>query len=223
MTTILATPNSGTVSHGSSVVAEVQEAQGHLQSLLQKRPSSNRSSLGNVPIIDFAPSFSDSVESRRVVAQHIRKASSEIGFFYIINHGISASTCEGVLKLAERFFKELPRDKKEELHIKYSPLFRGWRPSELSDPNLKSDASQGKAMVENKEAFNWGYQEELDPTGGDGKYVELDGDRKAGNVWPKEEDLPGFFEGIKDYYGKVGKFFGFHRFRKLGYVTETGL
>ncbi len=43
----------------------------------------------------------------------------------------------------------------------------------------------------------------LDPTGGDGKYAELDGRKENGNVWPSEEDLPGFYEVVREYYGHV--------------------
>ena len=49
------------------------------------------------------------------------------------------------------------------------------------------------------EGFNWAYEEGLDPTGGDGKYTELDGAVDNGNVWPDEEDIPGFYETVKDY------------------------
>ncbi|KAI4157067.1 MAG: hypothetical protein LQ342_008531 [Letrouitia transgressa] len=91
------------------------------------------------------------------------------------------------------------------IHIKQSPFSRGWRPSELSQEAFQKDQPQRATggVVENKEAFNWGYQADLDPTGGDGNYVELDGSPAASNLWPKEEDLPGFFAGIKKYYGQV--------------------
>jgi hypothetical protein len=55
--------------------------------------------------------------------------------------------------------------------------------------------------------LQWGYESGLDPTGGDGKYVELDGSKAGGkNLWPDEQLLPGFYEGISEYYGKVSKF-----------------
>lgn len=48
-----------------------------------------------------------------------------------------------------------------------------------------------------------GYEAGLDPTGGDGQYRELDGADVNGNVWPSEDDIPGFYETIKEYYGQV--------------------
>lgn len=84
--------------------------------------------------------------------------------------------------------------------MRNSNHFRGWEPAEFTSVN-PNDAT----TKETKEGFNWGYETELDPTGGDGAYVELDGTRggKSKNLWPSEEDLPGFHKGIAKYYGKV--------------------
>lgn len=58
-------------------------------------------------------------------------------------------------------------------------------------------------VLEHKEAFNWGYQDNLDPFGGDGIYVELDGSKNMYNVYPNESGIPGFFSGIQQVYGRV--------------------
>lgn len=79
---------------------------------------------------------------------------------------------------------------------------RGWEPSDASYVN-PADWTDAESVPETKEGFNWAYEEALDLTGGDGQYAELDGAMVNGNVWPAEEDLPGFFEGIKNYYSKV--------------------
>jgi len=82
--------------------------------------------------------------------------------------------------------------------MKSSKYFRGYEPAAYTFVN----GFEGK---ETKEAFNWGYESGLDPTGGDGKYVELDGstpDAQA-NLWPQESELPGFYKGIAEYYGKT--------------------
>ncbi|RYP68516.1 hypothetical protein DL770_008428 [Monosporascus sp. CRB-9-2] len=77
-----------------------------------------------------------------------------------------------------------------------------WRPPE-NPPPTNGDPSSGAVALETKEAFNWAYQAELDPSGGDGKYSELDGSSTSRNVWPEEQDLPGFFAGFKPYYGEM--------------------
>ena len=81
--------------------------------------------------------------------------------------------------------------------MKHSDHFRGYEPAQYSSVNHFTSK-------ETKEAFNWGYEAGLDPTGGDGKYVELDGTSAGGkNLWPQEDEIPGFYRGIADYYGQV--------------------
>lgn len=81
--------------------------------------------------------------------------------------------------------------------MKQSEHFRGYEPAAFSSVN-------NFTSKETKEAFNWGYEAGLDPTDGDGKYVELDGSKEgAVNLWPQESELPGFYKGIAEYYGHV--------------------
>ncbi len=54
--------------------------------------------------------------------------------------------------------------------------------------------------------FNFAYETALDPTGGDGKYKNLDGSTERSNMWPSEQDLPGFYDDVKVYYGAVSLF-----------------
>lgn len=147
-----------------------------------------------IPIIDIGPSFSSSLADRQKVADQIRSACVDSGFFYIKSHGIPESASAGILKQAARFAKEYPREKKEAIHVKNSKFYHGYEPPEST--SINGDA-------ETKEVFNWGYEKELDPTGGDGQYVLLDGTKGNCNQWPEEKDLPGFYDAIKDYYGNV--------------------
>lgn len=123
---------------------------------------------------------------------------------------MSETARKSVLKQADRFFKTLPPSKKDALHVKHSKYMRGWEPSDYTYVNPDDWATE--TVPETKEGFNWGYEESLDPTGGDGKYTELDGGAVNGNVWPSEEDLPGFREGIREYYAPVLQL-GRHLFR----------
>jgi len=155
-------------------------------------------------VIDIAPSYSKSLADRQAVAAQIRKACTGSGFFQITGHKVPTSTRAGILKQAERFIKDLPPTKKEAMHINHSKYLRGWEPADASYVNPADwDASATDSAPETKEAWNWGYEERLDPTGGDGLYRELDGSKDNGNVWPSEDDLPGFFDAVKDYYGEI--------------------
>jgi isopenicillin N synthase-like dioxygenase len=150
-----------------------------------------------VPVIDLTPSFSAVLADRQAVATQIRKACTTSGFFYIANHGVPKSLRNGILDQTKRFYDEMSFEKKEELHIKKSKLGLGWEPSEYT--SIAGD-------VERKEGFNFAYEESFDPTGGDGLYRNLDGTKYRGNLWPEEEDLPGFRDVVKDYYGAVSSY-----------------
>ncbi|KAF2125559.1 Clavaminate synthase-like protein [Dothidotthia symphoricarpi CBS 119687] len=147
-----------------------------------------------LPIIDLAPSFSSSLADRQAVADEILEACTTSGFFYIKNHGVTEGSRSRVLQQARRFFDELNSKQKGELHTRKSKLGLGYEPSEYT--SIAGDQ-------ELKECFNFAYEEGFDKTGGDGLYRNLDGSKYNGNLWPKEEDLPGFYEVIKEYYGAV--------------------
>ncbi|EMD92460.1 hypothetical protein COCHEDRAFT_1174457 [Bipolaris maydis C5] len=174
-----------------------EEARNGAAAYLQSRLSTKNEEADKdfeIPVIDLEPSFSDSLSERQKVADQIRKACTTSGFFYITNHRIPKSACDGILHQAKRFMKELPLEKKEELHLKKNKFGLGWEPSEYT--SIAGDK-------EEKEVFNFAYEADLDPTGGDGQYKNLDGSTGNANMWPKEEDLPGFYTKVKDYYGNV--------------------
>jgi isopenicillin N synthase-like dioxygenase len=178
----------------SDNLAAALEAQKYLQSRLSFPTATT--SFRTIPIINLSPSFSSSLSARQSVAREINEACTTVGFFYITGHGLE-TTCSNTLKLAERFFHELPQEAKEKIHMKNSRYFRGYEPASHTSVN-------NFTSKETKEAFNWGYEAGLDPTGGDGMYVELDGSKDGGkNLWPDEKLLPGFYEGIAEYYGKM--------------------
>ncbi len=203
-----------------SILDEVRLAQVHLRerlagALTSPPPNVPASLLPNVPLIDLAPSFDGTTESRRTVAAQIREACLTTGFFQVSNHSIPDSATSGILKQAERFFHDLNDEQKDAIHIRHSPLFRGFEPGDYTyvNPDDHSRSSDGKAKdgspaseSETKQGFNFGYEPSLDPTGGDGKYVELDGQSPQPghtNVWPSESILPGFRDGVAHYYENV--------------------
>ena len=148
----------------------------------------------NVPIIDLGPSYVSSL-GRQQVADEIRKACLSSGFFYITSYSISPHACDGVLQQAAHLLKHSSLADKQRIHIDQSPHGYGWEPSEST--SIAGD-------VENKEAFNWCYSDDLDPTGGDGRYVQLDGTRANDlNQWPSEDSVPGFYDAVKIYYGEA--------------------
>jgi isopenicillin N synthase-like dioxygenase len=76
--------------------------------------SNTASTLERIPIIDVSRIYSNDVEDRKAVAEEIREASKNIGFFYMVNHGIDARYSECAFEQAKRFFA-LPEEKKMEV------------------------------------------------------------------------------------------------------------
>jgi isopenicillin N synthase-like dioxygenase len=76
--------------------------------------SNTASTLERIPIIDVSRIYSDDIRDRMNVAEEIREASKNIGFFYMVNHGIDPRYSEGAFEQAKRFFA-LPEEKKMEV------------------------------------------------------------------------------------------------------------
>ena len=50
-----------------------------------------------VPAVDFAPFLSGTPAGKQAVADAVGAACEGIGFFYLANHGMSASVTDGIL------------------------------------------------------------------------------------------------------------------------------
>ena len=197
-----------------NVLEEVEAADRILRERLQGALISpphgvNIDDLPTVPLIDLRGALSDDLQAKRAVAAQIRDACITTGFFQITNHGIDEEAILGILKQAKRFFHDLSPEQKDKIHCRHSALFLGYESpgfSYVNKEDLKAAEGENANEPETKEAFNWGYEEALDPTGGDGKYVELDGTPPGpshGNYWPSEDELPGFHAAVRDYYSQT--------------------
>jgi isopenicillin N synthase-like dioxygenase len=76
--------------------------------------SNTASTLEHIPIIDVSRIHSDDIRDRKAVAEEVQEASKNIGFFYMVNHGIDPQYSEGAFEQAKRFFA-LPEEKKMEV------------------------------------------------------------------------------------------------------------
>lgn len=137
-----------------------------------------------IPLIDLAAFQGQDLAAQQQVATELRQACMQVGFFYIVNHGVSQSIIDEAFAQAERFFA-LPLPEKMQIHIAHSPHHRGYVPllEENTDPNAGGDLH---------EAFDCAL--DLPPD---------DPDLQAGqvlygpNVYP---DLPEFRPAIQAYY-----------------------
>ncbi len=141
-----------------------------------------------IPIIDFAPMLGDDAAAKRKLAAELRAACTEIGFFYIKNHGVAQALIDQTFAECPRFFG-LPLEEKMRIHVRGSVNNSGYTPllEENTDPTAKGDLH---------EAFDIAHE-----------LPESDPDRAAHpnhygpNQWPA--NLPGFQAQLETYYAAM--------------------
>ena len=102
----------------------------------------------SLPIIDMATYRSGSADAKTRLVGQIATMSHDLGFFYLVNHGVPDSLLQGQLDWAKRFF-DLPLDEKLALDFRKSPVRRGYEPIALQ-------TLQAGAQPDQKEAFSLG-------------------------------------------------------------------
>src|SRR5579871_4069599 len=66
-----------------------------------------RSTLASIPTIDFEPFMRDAGSAvKQAVADELRKACIDIGFFYLVGHGIAQAEFDEVHRWGHRFFEQ---------------------------------------------------------------------------------------------------------------------
>ncbi len=108
-----------------------------------------------IPVIDISGLKNE--EEMQKVATKLHKASQDIGFIYVKNHGISDIVLSNLRNSAKKFFSFSNEEKKT---ISVSLNHRGW----LSQGGAKM---QDKVKADLKESFIWGYQDEFGKTNED--------------------------------------------------------
>jgi isopenicillin N synthase-like dioxygenase len=93
---------------------------------------------------------------------------------------------------AKRFFDQ-PLETKSEIHYKKSSILRGYEPI----AEVQTDESRNKDL---NEAFNCGYEPELDIKQEAGASANIESAMQGPNAWPSQ---PGFKEGVVAYYREV--------------------
>ncbi|HTV76726.1 MAG TPA: 2-oxoglutarate and iron-dependent oxygenase domain-containing protein [Steroidobacteraceae bacterium] len=139
----------------------------------------------HIPVIDLGGLSADDPKAKADVAAALRKACTEVGFFYIVNHGVPEDLVGRVFSHARRLF-DRPLDEKMQIHVKKSGHQLGY----VANGDENANPLVGKADLH--EAFDFVIEDmqvgsELWP-----------GDfRKVGNQWPHE--LPGFQQTLAEY------------------------
>ncbi|KAF9562665.1 Clavaminate synthase-like protein [Agrocybe pediades] len=163
------------------------------------------STFEEIPVIDIRDARSEDPVKRRKLADLIRDACINVGFFYIQSHGIPDKVIENTVNAGKRFFA-LPEETKMQLDIHKTTNFKGYTA-------LLGENTDAKGLGDLHEGFDIGWEpstkEEGDKNGVASPSPSLtreDGVMTGGNVWP--EGLPGFKEPVLEYYHRaleVGK------------------
>lgn len=148
--------------------------------------ASTLSEFKSVPMIDVGPLFGGSEEDARAVAAEIRRASIEIGFFYVRGHNVSPHLMHAML-MAGKYFFSLPEARRREIQV--NKAHRGYVPF--------AQTTLGRAYKPDlKESLNFAF-----PFKAEDPYVK-DGKPLIGvNQWPAGE--PVLQRVADDYYAAV--------------------
>ena len=138
-----------------------------------------------IPVIDVGALRGGSPDAVSDVAARIRKASTEVGFFYVRNHGIASQTRDVALAAAKRFFA-LPPEVKARTAV--NSQHRGF----MAPGGAKMHET---ARADLKESFNWA----LDLPADDPDVLSGDKPLLGPNNWP-DDDLPGLRQSLYAYY-----------------------
>lgn len=140
----------------------------------------------SIPMIDVAPLYDANEAGARRVAAEIKRASIEVGFFYVSGHNVSRELMRGILAAAKEFFT-FPEETKNA--IKVNAAHRGYV------PYAQSTLDRAYA-VDLKHSFNYAY-----PFKPDDREL-LAGKPLVGmNQWPQGKDA--WRKVVEEYYAAV--------------------
>ncbi len=141
-----------------------------------------------IPVIDFAPMLGTDPAAKAGVAAALREAATQVGFFYIKNHGVPERVIRALFEAGPAFFA-LPLEEKMKTHVKLSTNNSGYTPmlEENVNPAAKGDFHEAYDMAAELDAD--------DPAliSGQGLY--------GVNIWP--ENMPEFRQAMLDYHFAV--------------------
>ena len=157
-----------------------------------------------IPIIDVGPLLAGTREEARTVANSLGRACREVGFFYIVGHGVQPDLRKRVFDTAAAFFSG-PASIREAASFSGPGGNRGYirLGGEALDPDKPADV---------KEAFNIGL--ELAP---DDPELLARAPFRDANLWP---EMPGFRDTMLDYFNRVWRL---GRDLHRGFALDLGL
>jgi isopenicillin N synthase-like dioxygenase len=84
-----------------------------------------RHSSTSLPLIDFSKFLNGTRSDKLKTSRELVDAFKNVGFVYLLNHGISAAKVESVFSKSKQFF-EMPQDRKDNLAWESPESNRGY-------------------------------------------------------------------------------------------------
>ena len=149
----------------------------------------------NLPVLDL--SLADDPLQRPSILKQLHSALYDIGFLYIINHGVSANVIDSLTQSLPALF-DLPEKAKAKLSKLNSPHFLGYS-------GFAEETTLGKEDL--REQFDFATELPVVWREGGTFAAKEDSDRdfsklywrlRGPNQWPAEEDVPGFRKAFKE-------------------------
>ncbi len=151
---------------------------------------------GRVPIIDIGPLVAKA-RSRQTVAEQIGQACRDVGFFYVVGHGVDEPLVDKLDQLSRQFFAQHEATKMQIRMAQGGRAWRGYFP-------IGDELTSGKA--DQKEGIYFGAELGDDPT-----LVRAGPPLHGRNLFP---GLPGFRETVLAYLDAL---------TKLGHTLMAGI
>ncbi|KZO93184.1 Clavaminate synthase-like protein [Calocera viscosa TUFC12733] len=141
-----------------------------------------------IPLVDFSRYRNAASHSeKQQTADDIVNAFREVGFVYLMNHGVTDGMLENVFGQVKEFFR-MPVQKKDQLAWEDPRANRGYvrqgRERVTQSTSVEEIAALRLTAPDSKESMEIG----------------RDWDSVWKNQWPKEEDVPGFRSTILDFF-----------------------
>ncbi|MEJ8476662.1 isopenicillin N synthase family dioxygenase [Roseibium algae] len=144
----------------------------------------------SLPVIDLAPIFNGDPDTKTQLATDLRRACTEVGFFYIKNHNVPQSVIDDAFGTARRFFAQAT-DEKMAIHVAKSKNNRGYAAllEENTDPTARGDLHESFDMALEVP------EDDEDVTAGAVLY--------GPNQWPEDDGK--FRQSVEAYYAEMIK------------------
>ena len=142
-----------------------------------------------LPVVDLHSWRSGTPEQRAAFAENVQHICHDIGFFYLVGHGVPDDFLARYFAALERFFA-LPEGTKARIDKRLSPHFRGWEREGAELTNNRPDIREQLDVSTEHPARTL---ESLPP------FLRLDGP----NQWLPEAVLPGFHSLVDEFFVRM--------------------